>query len=210
MDIVDQDTILDLCDEDAERSIQALHEYLGKHVLPLQNWIKKLLHQHGITYNVDEMAEEILQILCVNLLKRAADYSLLEVESLTGYVYRAARYATSYYLRPRKNKDVIPESETFWETSDRILQEEGMKPSETQELEKALFFCIELLPDLQKKYINILAADYDDPLSPNEIAALNNVAPASVRNRLFEARKSLEQCLKAKGFNIPKKGTLED
>lgn len=196
--------ILEMCDEDQAKAKAALHRYLSERGLPILASIKKLLSQHGITFNVEEMAEEIFQELAYQLLRRAKEGSLLEVKSLGAYVYGAAKRCTLNYLRKEAGRpEFTPTSETFWEETDRIQVEDGLIPSEQKEFEEALFECIKALPARQQTYIRMRTTHYDDPPTPAEIAEMHGVSPESVRNRLLEARRSLEGCLKKKGHSIP-------
>ena len=71
------------------------------------------------------------------------------------------------------------------------------------ELEAALYECIGELPGRQQDYIMAIAADYERPPTPTEIGDLFEVSPGSVRNRLFDARRKLEDCLRRKRVDIP-------
>ena len=210
MNEAEEQTILEMCDDDVALSGAAFGQFLSQHALPLLHCIKSLLTARGIHYNVEGMAEEILQELAVQLLRRARDDSLLDVRSLPEYVYGAAKKCALNSLRKGASRsEQIPSSETFWEETDRILTHDGLRPSELKEIEDAIFGCIEELPGLQKDYIRIIAANYNSPPSPGEIADLHGVSPEPVRNRLFEARKRLGECLKKKGHQIPKKASGE-
>jgi len=204
MDEREEQTIMELCDDDHDSALQALEVILTEHGLPILGCIKGVLRTHGITFNLDDMAEEVFQQVAMELLSRGRDGELMGVESLKGYVFKAARLRTLRYLRDEARRaDLIPLAGTFWDETDNILQEAGLTPAETADLERALAECIDELKGLKKEYVRIMAAHYDDPPSPQEIARLKGVSSVSVRNRLHEARRDLEDCLRKKGQSIP-------
>jgi RNA polymerase sigma factor (sigma-70 family) len=150
------------------------------------------------------MAEEILQEVGASLVHAARERSLLGVRSLRAYVYNVARICTLDHLRHGARRSAIPvASETAWERAGKIMAAEGLNPVETRELEEALAGCIAQLEGKQREYIKLLALHCEDPLTPAGLAQLVGASPESVRQRLFEARQNLENCLRAKGFTIP-------
>jgi len=204
MNEAEEQVILEMCDDDVARSRTALEQFLVQHAGGLLQAIRSLLAARGMTYNVDDMAEEILGDVTVELLESARSGSLLEVKSLPEYIYGAARNATFLYLRRgASRREQAFDAEPFWEKTDRLLVRHGVNPSEVKEFEDVLYACIERLPEVQKRYILMRASDYDSPPSPTEIANVLGVSPESVRNRLHEARKELKECMKKKGYPIP-------
>jgi len=204
MDEQDEEIILEMCEGEEAVSISALGRLLEERGPFLLRRIKRTLSSHGLSGNLDDVATEIFQALALDLWQAAKKGALLEVKSLPEYVYGAARRRTLYYLRSEAcRRERTPPSETFWEETDRILVQAGVMPAEMAELEEALYDCINELPGLQRKYIRILADNYECPPTPSEIADMHAVSPESVRNRLHDAREKLMECLEKKGYQIP-------
>lgn len=200
----DLDTVVEMCDGDTEERLQALGAVLEEHGPPLLECIKGMLHRRGITYNLDEMAKDILQQVAMELLQSASNEALLNVKSLRGYVYAAARWRTLQFLRDgAREAEHLTHPGTFWQVTERLLAQEGVDPIETAELEQALAECIEKLDGKKRQYVQLIADDFYDPPGPKEIAEIYGVSPESVRNRLCDARDDLENCLRGKGHSLP-------
>jgi RNA polymerase sigma factor (sigma-70 family) len=198
------ETVVEMCDGDTEGTLRGLEAVLEEHGLPLLGCIRRVLQSRGITYNVEEMAADIFQQVAMELLLSASNEDLLNVASLKGYVYSAARRRTLCYLRDEgRRADKPSASETFWEMTDRLLSQEGIEPTEASDWEQALAECIKKLEGKKREYVLLLADSCDDPITPKEIARLHGVSPESVRNRLHDARDDLADCLRSKGQTLP-------
>jgi RNA polymerase sigma factor (sigma-70 family) len=204
MDEKERQLVRDMCDGDTARSRNAFAAFLNEEAPYLLALIRKVLLAHNFTMNNHETAEDIFQELATSLVGAAREGSLRNVRSLRAYVYNAARICTLNHLRKGARQAAIPvASETAWERAENIMIGEGLNPVETRELEQAMADCIAQLDGKQREYVTILALHCDDPLTPSGLAELVQASPESVRQRLFEARQSLERCLKGKGFSIP-------
>lgn len=205
MDEKEETLLLEICDSNIERCNKALHEALNTDYIYILKAIKRILMQRGITRNLEDMANDIFQGVVTDMLCKAQSGDLLNINSLTGYIFNAARCHTLAYLKKegrltQKMRDI---ASTFWTETDQMLVEFGTNPLETEELEKVIYECMEKLPGKQKDYIKILAQHYDAPPEPKDIAQMFGISSESVRNRLVEARKNMEECLKSKGYYIP-------
>lgn len=199
----EEETIIKICEQEPDTVLEGLSSILTEHGPPLLDQIRRLLRVHGITYNLDDMAEEIFQQVAMELLVRGRDGKLMEVESIPGYVYRAAKFRTLRYLRDEgRRSDLTPLAGSMWDNTEELLEASGLSPAEAAELGNALAACIGELEGLKKEYVEIMAAHWSDPPSPSEIARWRGVSSGSVRNRLHEARVDLEDCLRGKGYTI--------
>jgi len=204
MDIRERQLVQEMCDADPTRSRSAFVAFLNEEAPYLLALIRKVLLAHNFTMNNHETAEDIFQELAASLVVAAREGSLRNVRSLRAYVYNAARICTLNNLRKGARQAAIPvASETAWERAENIMIGEGLNPVEMRELEQAMADCIAQLDGKQREYVTILALHCDDPLTPTGLAEMVQASPESVRQRLFDARRSLEHCLKAKGFSIP-------
>lgn len=204
MDDHEEQLVLEMCEEDIELSVEAFKKVLIEHGNYVRASVHNLLRNHGITFNLDEMADEIFQKVATQLWEAAKKGKLLDVDSLKRYFFGAARLRTLNYLRQGSSngkKEGSFESEP--QETNSLLSVKDTDELVAKELEEALFDCIELLPGLQETYVRILAAHHNDPPSFVEIAEMREVSPSSVRNRVHEARKKLMNCMNRKGFDVP-------
>ena len=196
---------LELCAGNADEREKAFNRFMQRNGQTLYGAIARDLNRRGVPGDVLDSADKILQETRIQLFKRAEQGELDNVTSLLAYTYGIAKNVTKNFLRKEVRRKILPApDEDFWETSEKALAKMGVDPLEYGELSKALFECINQLPDLQKKYIYARADDPYDPLKPAELACIYKVSPGSVSSRLFEARQAIEECMKRKKLDIPR------
>lgn len=206
MDKSEEDLILAMCDQDPAIAKRAFHDILATRGPKIRLAIDGYLKRHRVRANLQDMVDVVFQDFVVQLMRQARQGSLMDASSLGAYMYGIARNCARQYLkkgagRPQVFSDVLD----VWQETDRALVEEGLRPIELQELERAIDQCIAELTGLQRDYITILAEHWDDesPPTAKDIARMVGVSSESVRNRLHEARNNLEECLRRKGQDLP-------
>ncbi|HOX05902.1 MAG TPA: sigma-70 family RNA polymerase sigma factor [Planctomycetota bacterium] len=204
MDTKDETTLLEMCDSNKKLSRAAILAVVEKELPHLVTAVEVSLKKREIQGDRKGMAEDIVQNVLVDMVLRTRDGSMLDIKkSIESYLYGAARLSMKRYLRDQARKqDKPPDSDAFWEKTDRLLLDAGISPSEARESEDAVFDCIQRLMGKQQVYMKLLAEDCEDPPSDSEIGRLFNVSAVSVRNVIFEARKHMAECLSKKGVDL--------
>ena len=151
MDAKEEATLLEMCDSNTKRSRSAILEVIEREMPHLVTAVMVNLQRRGIQGDLDRMAMDIVQDVVVNLVLRTKDGSLLDIDSIESYLYGAVRRRTRCYLRDQaRERDKLRDSGGFLEKTDRILVEAGLSPSETRELEEAVYDCLQRLKGKQQ------------------------------------------------------------
>ncbi|MCM8543240.1 MAG: sigma-70 family RNA polymerase sigma factor [Lentisphaeraceae bacterium] len=133
-----------------------------------------------------DTAEEILQDVCVVVLKKAEDF---EVGTNFGaWVRQIARFKIQEKWRDEKKQKLLLSPQAI----DAIEVAESQNPVSSQDRLKALLNCRKKLPEKSR---NILSLRYDRKLKCEEVAKKVGATKTSIHMSLSRIRASLAKCI---------------
>ena len=140
---------------------------------------------YGMLMNQDD-AEDVVQELFLNFWKNR---NKIEVkESVSGYLYRAAKHLTLNFLRARPPMETLAGQENL----DFFYEENRL---ETEEFRIAFYGCVDHLPERSRE---VLLLHRLEGLKQQEIAERLSITVKTIKNLIWLSLRRLRECLEKK------------
>lgn len=165
-------------------------DYVGYNKLFERYYVRLCRYVYTLLENTED-AEDVVQELFLRLWKNRKQIEIRE--NVEGYLFRMAKHLALNELRSKPHFQELP-GETEQAALSCSYEDTRV---ETEEFRRALFGCMDLLPERAKE---VFLLHRMKGLKQQEIAEKLDISVKTIKNQIWASLQRLRKCLDAKGI----------